>query len=113
SNDVLDYGGATPGKFNLDFDGGSIPTNLHVVHAASGDDRFACAIGAAPVLRFFATAGNDDIEGNSFFDAVIHGGKGDDALGVSSSIFNSYTEHTATTLFGETGNDSLYASGED
>ena len=110
SRDVLDYDGARPGNFGLTFDGDS-HQNLDVTHGASSNDRFACAIGARPVLRFFGTSGDDHIGGSLFFDAVVHGGKGNDVLGVTSSIDNDQPSNI--TVLGEEGNDSLSASGED
>ncbi len=108
SYDVLDYDGATPSRFQIHFDEDT-HQDLSVSHA-QWDDQFICTAGSRPLLQLYLTSGNDTIDGDSYYDAVIHGGKGNDAMAMAADLLN---DTASGTLLGEQGNDTLIASGED
>jgi Ca2+-binding RTX toxin-like protein len=110
--DVLDYVDATPVFFQIG--GSSSAGQFEVRHSAKADgpyatDQFTASDSSSGILRFFATPGDDNINGSLAMNAEIHGGAGDDFLQVN----NNGDDIAKVSLFGDTGNDYLQASGED
>ncbi len=113
ATDVLDYADAAPGFFDLDTNEISPINEIAVDHSANASgpfssDEFSVSNVSTGIFHFFATAGNDNINGILALNAAIHGGAGDDFLQVSND-----GETGAVSLYGDAGNDSLQSKGED
>lgn len=101
--DTLDYAGATPGGFEINYNDYSVV--IRRTDGTLGSFQFE----RGGVVRIIGTEGDDAIRARGFDTSVdVHGGAGHDAVHASRQSSDSFVR-----AFGDAGNDTITFIGED